>query len=298
VDFTPSKCDEEADVYRLRTRIINKWFEGDTLMIEIGTKATCCVDFIPNINYKNDTLVLSFEEIGDPCECICCYQFIYHIVGLNTQAFGIKLQNEEIQLSNEKYLTYPEKFEIINDDTVNYIDKYGLKQGFWINKNDTTASYWKGFAENNHWKYQESISYYDSLHVKAININHNYKSSVVTHFNDSGLITSHFIDNPNFDQRIQFYPNGALKKIRIVGSDQYFYDKEYYKNGYLHIETFPENKENLYQKFYYDSGELMALYYIIKAEDFSIPEYKWICYDKNGNRIEKEILKEQGLLDK
>ena len=42
-----------------------------------------------------------------------------------------------IELSDEKYITYPVQFELLNGDTINYTDKYGFKQGKWI-ENITT----------------------------------------------------------------------------------------------------------------------------------------------------------------
>jgi len=130
--FTPSTCDANEEVSRLKRRIIDQWYSNDTLLVEIASTATCCVDFLPSIEYNNQILELNFTETGEFCECMCCYQFIYKIVGLKGQEFTIHLNDKPIQKSDDKYLTYPVRFDIYNGDTVNYFDKYGQRQGVFL----------------------------------------------------------------------------------------------------------------------------------------------------------------------
>lgn len=132
VGFTPSNCDANEEVSRLKRRIVDQWYNNDTLIVEIASKATCCVDFQPSIRYDNQILELNFIETGDFCECICCYQFIYKIIGLKGQEFTIHLNDKPIQQSDDKYLTYPVRFDIYKGDTVNYFDKYGQRQGVFL----------------------------------------------------------------------------------------------------------------------------------------------------------------------
>ena len=94
LDFLSSGCDNDLDPYQLQTRIITQEFQGDILEIEVGTSATCCVEFKPSIIFSQDTLNLLFEETGSACECICCYRFTYYIDGLKDNEFGIKLQSK------------------------------------------------------------------------------------------------------------------------------------------------------------------------------------------------------------
>jgi len=132
VDFQSTDCDENSDPYRLLTRIIQQEFHGDTLQIKVGTTATCCVDLIPSIAFKQDTLSLHLEETGIGCECICCYQFNFYITGLNDKKFGVKLLSNTIEQSDEKYKTYPVEYITYNGDTTAYRDKYGLRQGIIV----------------------------------------------------------------------------------------------------------------------------------------------------------------------
>lgn len=298
VDFTPSECDANEDADRLLTRIIDYWFVGDTLLVEVGTKATCCVDFIPEIKFENDTLNLLFTETGSPCMCMCCYQFIYHIKGIRDENIGIKLQGKPIEFSEEKYLTYPVSFEILNGDTINYVDKYGFKQGLWFSKDDTTGSYFKAFAKDDEWQYRESIGYKTDGKVYDIYINHDYEASIFTKFIDSSIIDRHTLRNGDYFQSTKFYPNGVLKKLTITGTSEYFIWKEFYPNGKLRKERFQGDPENLWAKYYYDTGELMALFYVHKESEFGSPIHKWICYEKNGELIDLQKLVDAKLIEK
>lgn len=132
IDFTPSECDESVDGYRIKNRIVDTWYEDSILMVEVGARATCCVDFEPSIKATRDTLDLIFKETGDFCSCICCYQFVYHIQGYADKEPVFKLNGELIKMSKEKYITYPIKYDIWNGDTINKINKYGFKEGLHI----------------------------------------------------------------------------------------------------------------------------------------------------------------------
>jgi hypothetical protein len=146
VDFKSSGCDmnnnfdydENLYPWNIKSRIIRQVFHQDTLEIEVGTLAKCCVSFEPYISFATDTLNLNYNETQEMCECDgCCYQFTYFITGLKGKDFGVKLRSMVIQLSDEKYITYPVKYYIFNGDTTGYKDKYGRKQGIIISKRET-----------------------------------------------------------------------------------------------------------------------------------------------------------------
>lgn len=130
-EFRNSTCNQDIGYKVLRTRIIKKELKAGILTVEIAATATCCVGFTPIINFKGGVLDLSFEETGDPCECACCYEFIYRIENVNDEKIKITFRGKEIEQSNEKYLTYPISYQITNGDTTNLTDKYGLRQGLW-----------------------------------------------------------------------------------------------------------------------------------------------------------------------
>jgi hypothetical protein len=188
IKFVPSQCDRNEDALRISTRIVNQGYDNDIFKIEVGTIATCCVDFIPSINYKKDTLFLGFEQTGNACMCMCCYQFIYHIKGLKGKTFVVKLQNKVVKLSLEKYITYPIKFKITNKDTINFIDKYGFKQGLHIS-DDTLRQYSKNIHYLNNMPYNGKLSmtYYINGTKKSETIVTNGKHKKVDYYKNGKI---------------------------------------------------------------------------------------------------------------
>jgi hypothetical protein len=135
--FHNSTCDQESDPDRLRTRIISKVLVNGILTIHVATTATCCVDFVPKTKYAKGVLDLDFLETGEPCECGCCYEFVYEISGIKNSEVKITFMGKQIEQSYEKYKTYPVSFRIFKGDTINYVDKYGLRQGIWAPSADS-----------------------------------------------------------------------------------------------------------------------------------------------------------------
>lgn len=133
IEYSQSTCDRTSDPYRLKPRIISIEHNSDTLAIDVGFAATCCLEYLPNIKYVSDTLYISYraKDEGEACACICCYSFNHKIKGINRTNLTVKLFDRVIELSNEKYWTYEPVFTIIEGDTLNRKDKYGLRQGIW-----------------------------------------------------------------------------------------------------------------------------------------------------------------------
>jgi hypothetical protein len=121
----------------VRTRIIEKRFQKELFLIKIGLPETCCLTFNPILSYKSDmkdrldTLFLDYQTAGAECECDCYYEFTYKIRGLKNSKFEILFKGKPVEFSSEKYVTFPIKYTMLGNDTVNFVDKYGLKQGFW-----------------------------------------------------------------------------------------------------------------------------------------------------------------------
>ncbi len=132
--FSQEDCESREMVRQLRRRIFHQTYESGILTIQVGAWAICCLEFDPLIKMKKDTLLLDIVEqfASEPCECSCYYKFNYKIGGLKSEPAIVKFHNKIIRFSNEKYVTYRPTYEIVNNDTVNYTDKYGLRQGKWI----------------------------------------------------------------------------------------------------------------------------------------------------------------------
>lgn len=295
VDFKSSECDNTVDVSRLKPRIVRQGFEGNLFVIEVGTKATCCVEFIPSISMTGDTLSLNLEETGQGCECECCYQFIYKISNLAGKNFGINLQGIPVAQSDEKYVTFPPVFDLVNGDTVNYIDKYGMRQGHWF-KTKENGSYFKAFAIDDVFSYYENVSYNDSARLKSLVIRSNANSSHNTFYYKDGSIKSQRTENKDFNEHKEFYEDGTLKIISISGVSGLDLWREYYPNRQVYKERFFSHPERLMSKYYYDTGELLAEYFLRgKETDFSEVS-EWRCYDKSGKPVDCKTLRKIGLL--
>jgi hypothetical protein len=136
IEFTQSACDRESNPYRMKPRIISMSQSIDTLLLEIGLAATCCLDYLPNIKYLSDTLYLNFgiKDEGEACACSCCYSFNFKIKGVDISRLTVKFYNMIIELSTEKYwANHTPTFVIIEGDTLNRKDKFGFRQGIWTN---------------------------------------------------------------------------------------------------------------------------------------------------------------------
>lgn len=133
LNYNQSVCDQSSDPYRLKPRIISFQQNKDTLNIDIGFATTCCLEYIPEIKYAKDTLHITYniKDGSYACSCICCYNFHHEIKGINSSKLTVKLYDEIIELSDEKYKTYEPTFTLIKNDTINLTDKYGQKQGIW-----------------------------------------------------------------------------------------------------------------------------------------------------------------------
>jgi hypothetical protein len=137
-----TKCDQNLDPYRIATRIIDQKIENGILSIELSAIDTCCFVFEPTVIQKNNSLYLDYMRKGDPCECICAYRFTYKIDNVESIHAKLKMyfMNKPIELSNERYKVYPVKYDLVQNDTINRIDRYGLKQGKWNAKDDILMS--------------------------------------------------------------------------------------------------------------------------------------------------------------
>lgn len=199
--FKNSTCDGEIESFRLKTRIISKELSGDLLTVHIAATATCCVDFVPKTTFKKGILDLDFEETGTPCECNCCYEFTYQIKGITDDKIKITFKNKDIEQSDEKFETYPVSFKMLNGDTINYTDKYGLKQGIWILGADTVLK-------------KRYFEYVDNRVVRLVKLypNGQIESELIRekiHFSADNKI---YFEYSEFNKLVEYYESGQKKK--------------------------------------------------------------------------------------
>ena len=207
VSFQPSNCNSEDAPSRLRQRIISTEYNNGNLLIEVAVVANCFIEHtIGKINVINDKLFLFYykEEKettttvdGDTvvtiltiqADCECCFSFTYFIEGVNKEFNFYALNYEEIKHDDEKYKTYPIQFEINEDsDTINFIDKYGLKQGIWIDKEYVKNPKYKLFYVDD--KIQSGLKplYYKNGMLRGEIYWKDFKIIKGIHFYESGYI--------------------------------------------------------------------------------------------------------------
>lgn len=213
LDFKYSTCDEATLSTRLRTRIVKKEIKTDILTVDIATVATCCVSFDPSISVKQGTLHLDFKETGTECECRCYYTLTYKVKGVKDRDIKIKFQNEDIEMSEEKYLTYPTKFKILNGDTINYVDKYGFRQGKWAYSNDSTMI--NGFFETKDDVLIKLVTLYPDKKVKSLT-----SREQITIKDSNGR---DFHTHSNYNYYVEYFESGTKKRecVSSTTSDSY-----------------------------------------------------------------------------
>lgn len=160
--FTVSECDDDCDYERVVNRISYQSFENQILHIDFGFVTNCAGINHPKASYQQDTLFIDYEDylveidtirkvdsiyndsltieiteihhIQSIILCDCYYESSFEISGLPKNPKTIILNKKPITYSPEKYEVYPVEFQIVNGDTINLTDKFGLRQGLWIMK--------------------------------------------------------------------------------------------------------------------------------------------------------------------
>jgi len=188
IDFHPSFCDESEDALRIRNRVSDIFFKNDTLFISVGFVANCgfaTEHLYPGAHYLNDTLYLSFDlepQITDSVnegeeiiyftslnyeECDCCFEFMYLLKNIPHDSIPIKLNDKNIYFHKEKYKTYPISYKVFKGDTINFVDKYGFRQGKWLMHKDAELLLTDRFYKNDTILYGTDYRYHENNAVKA-----------------------------------------------------------------------------------------------------------------------------------
>lgn len=163
LSYKSSECKEVFDenLYKLQDRIIAINKTDDFHVFDVFVVTNCSGTEQGEIKFKNDTLKLVFhatrecriireknnnspdiiieECIEEEADCDCAFNLSYKIKGLANKDYIITANGKKIIETEHKFKIKRKKpsFEIIDNDTINTIDIYGLKQGLHIkNKKD------------------------------------------------------------------------------------------------------------------------------------------------------------------
>jgi hypothetical protein len=299
IDVKISECDNNADTYRIQDRIVTQHLTNDTFTITLGlvenwmgirdVKSFINEDSL-KFYYETGSVRVDTTSKGEIKEYVviitgeCYFEFTFTIKGLKKIPKIITLNGNVIGKYFDKYKIYPIEYDIVNCDTVNYKDKYGLKQGKWtipeyeVGRQDSV--YFVGFYDDNYlksctlqyFKDKEHLihelkktdfnltidkSYFENGELKGQGIENDTSSLITYLYYPNKRLAEVSVDNREFHEEIVFYENGSVKKI----SNFYLY-KEFYENGNLKLEWFNENRPDfISKKIYYDNGNIMAIYF-------------------------------------
>ena len=153
IHFEMSPCQDGYDLFRFQERIVSIDREDDQAIIEIAVKDNCCIGELGSVAVKGDTIILHYgipkgsEDIKvgeiftvEVCSCNCCFHFNYTISGLEDKDYSYIVRGLEgsrpIKYYEHAYKIVEPRYDIIDGDTVNYHDKFGFKQGWFVSKTE------------------------------------------------------------------------------------------------------------------------------------------------------------------
>jgi hypothetical protein len=151
LSYTTSECMEEDDLYRLKNRIVSQEILGDAFLIELAVVANCCGADEGEVSMKDGALHLIYHgkytheydskgnvisTYSEACDCDCCFHLNYIIRGVTELPAAVYANDKPIEFSEEKYKTYPIKYQVVDGDTINFYDNYGNRQGRHVETND------------------------------------------------------------------------------------------------------------------------------------------------------------------
>lgn len=115
--------------------------KGDTLnLLYGGTPTEKTITIKKTDTGRTETIKESIVEVST---CDCAFNLKYKIKGLNNRKYIITANDSIIRQTKHKYKIVQSKpvFDIINKDTINYLDIYGLKQGLHIHNRKDGKKY-------------------------------------------------------------------------------------------------------------------------------------------------------------
>lgn len=214
--------DEEKFEYIDRIKEVN-WLDN-TLIISLAKFEDCAFsDSQGEFEIIGDTIFLSYvqtdvylaRERGDTNHlkiysfCDCPLSFEYKISGLEKKDYIFYLNGSLFLLNKNRFKTYPISFMIDNNDTINYQDKYRLRQGFWIetdsvnNKNNDSIK-WMRMETN----YIDN----DFTNGKTFWYRPDSTIAVVSTFFTTDSVKVEFFNNKEHKYKVEYYKD--FKKYR------------------------------------------------------------------------------------
>lgn len=212
-NFEQRKCCSDEYIYLLKDRIEEIKYLEDTTKISLIIIEDCCAEYKASGIIRNDTIFLSYIRLPDFetvengkvietitfCECLCCFTLTFSFNQIQQMQYTYKVNGKILELTNERFkVVQDEYYEIENGDTINLVDKNGLKQGLHREKdlfNQLTSEVY----------FEDSKAKYGLLHCTY----HGYKS-----IESKRMLRE---DGTLIDQL--YWKNGNLRRERIKDVD-------------------------------------------------------------------------------
>ncbi len=236
INFTD--CDNGTDPVKMIDRLTEKRISGDTLFLSLCYSDNCTYGnrWKPVLQYSDDTLYIfrEYQIILNPdgsvepgTECNCCFSADIAIKGIADTSFVTNFKygkkDNILYITDEKYETFPETFEIVNGDTINRTNKYGHMEGYWKTFDE------KGLIKSRTlWK-QKTIWISEPVIQEWYNAGKLYcrrygsKDSVFYYNSFGQLVLKKYRDNPRASKT--YFTNGNLKSLCLDDSC-FYWDEE------------------------------------------------------------------------
>ena len=339
INVMQSGCNKDADIFRVQNQIISQSHRNDTFEIRVGMVTNCAGITNLQAEYVNDTIYFHFEQgqieydtitkrgkteirqLRRMLSCDCCFEFRFIAFKVPQQPKVVNINGSKFDFYSDRYRIYPIKFDIFQSDTINFIDKYGLKQGRWNKiendfEIDSLENYiFEAFYVENRIKTENLKIYFPSGKLKMLKLKTDFDRYRKTNYYENGQIESEIINN-EYELGLvsySFYEDGSVHEIRNEREDfttnQIFYKngklekitnkliwQQFYPNGNIKYERlYSRGKDNVWAKYFYESGEIMSIYYLKTSKNNQSKIKRWQkFYDKKGNRVGKSDLIQKG----
>jgi hypothetical protein len=74
---------------------IRAYWSGDDFIIEHDISYTCCANFTLSVNVSGDRIIISENNTGDVCKCMCTYNINATIKGLERKNYTLEMGGDE-----------------------------------------------------------------------------------------------------------------------------------------------------------------------------------------------------------
>lgn len=297
IKWSSEVCDNTFDPYRLKTRI-SSIEDTDTSTIFIAHFSdNCCVTFKPAIDfYKNKLVLLPYRKYkGDYCGCDCCFSIRYEITGLTGKKYTLYFNESKVTLTDNYYDTVKPSYEVYNGENINRLNKYGFKEGTWMQFYENGVKVISQYAEQSLF-YDSSPLWSKVYYTSGALSLFERKDSTESWFEDGELESQFFkynVGDTTFKKGFRKFENRLLQKEYLEKSYPIIFksdfDTAYQEKGSI--------TEIVYKREYFQNGKPKFLFGSdtsfswFETGQVELKRYKngKIQFDSNGVLMERSF---------